>query len=299
MENPSITQTDRAHKRPRKISWHFPKKILRRFRLYRQAKKQNATPQSLQPAEAPPVSSESRPIVAFSRKELVLKTSTPVKPIAHGTMAADLRRPSIDLWDQVDEKRKEITVRNQHESPFLRLAPEIRNKLYSLILGGRTYRFKDAIDRGHAVLETNGERHVLGLLLVCHQIYSEASLLPYSLNKFSFREFDISLNPFLDHRRLAHFQAITRIELVTYQAEHMWAGSHCDSELLEEVESTRAWERLPNLEEICVIVDLNRSLHIPYGSRDFRFRVIEENQQALEEQVAKWRPLILVRFFWA
>ncbi|KAH7076551.1 hypothetical protein BKA63DRAFT_381632, partial [Paraphoma chrysanthemicola] len=106
------------------------------------------------------------------------------------------------------------TARNQRESPFLRLPPECRNLIYEHALGGRIYRFKDTVHRSHAVLDTKGEHHILGLLYVCHQIYSEASLFPYSLNTFSFREFDHSLMPFLAHRRLAHTRAITSIELV-------------------------------------------------------------------------------------
>lgn len=163
-------------------------------------------------------------MVKFSGKEIIYKTVTPVKPLAVGSIMAKLRRSSVDLWDQVDDGRREIAIRNQNQSPILRLPAEIRNKVYKYVLGGRIYRFKDAIDRGRAVLDTKGERHILGLLLVCHQTYSEASLLPYSLNKFSFREFDISFSPFLDHRTLPQFQAITRIELVTYQADRMWAG---------------------------------------------------------------------------
>ena len=191
------------------------------------------------------------------------------------------------------------TARNQLQSPLLRLPPEIRNKLYILVLGGRTCRFKDAIDRGHAILDTKGERHVFGLLFVCHQIYSETSLLPYSLNTFSFREFDLSLNPFLDHRRFSHIQAITALELVTYQADRMWAGPHREADLIKEVEKTKAWERLPHLREIIIIVDLNESLHVEYETRGFNYLTIRENQRALEEEVNKWRPLILVRFFWA
>lgn len=190
-------------------------------------------------------------------------------------------------------------TRNQRESPFLRLPAEVRNKIYDAALGGRTYKFKDAIYRDHATLETNGERHVLGLLLVCHQIYSEASLLPYSLNTFSFREFELSFKPFLDHRRLAHFRAITSIELVTYQAARMWASPHYFSDIMKEVEETKVWARLPNLREIRVVVDLNTSLYVEYGTRDFNFTVIRESQRSLEEEISAIRPLVLVRFFWA
>jgi hypothetical protein len=136
------------------------------------------------------------------------------------------------------------TRRNRHCSPLLRLAAEIRNAIYVLVLGNRTYHFHDAISRPYAKLKTNGERHILSLLLVCHQIYSEASLFPYSLNTFSFRETEISLTPFLLHRRLAHFRAIKSIELVTSQCARMWAAPENES-MSTVLKDTRVLERLP------------------------------------------------------
>ena len=96
--------------------------------------------------------------------------------------------------------------KNRAVSPFLNLPPEIRNQIYSYVFhvgvvvirigyrpeqtnrgGGRIGHglwsrstanrdFFDVINRGEGVR--------LGLLRVCRQIYSEAALLPYTLNKF-------------------------------------------------------------------------------------------------------------------
>tara|TARA_R110002003_G_scaffold126_32_gene11729 strand:+ start:22921 stop:23400 length:480 start_codon:yes stop_codon:yes gene_type:complete len=153
--------------------------------------------------------------------------------------------------------------------------------------------------RGHATLETNGERHILGLLYVCHQIYSEASLLPYSLNTFSFREFEVSLKPFLSHRRLAHNRAITSIKLVTYQAARMWAASDNFLEDFRDIEETEVIWRLPNLREIRVIVDLNVSLYVVNGTREFDFNAIRQTQRNMEDAINAINPNIVVRFFWA
>jgi hypothetical protein len=171
--------------------------------------------------------------------------------------------------------------------------------IYTRVLGGRTYRFKDTIPLGRARLDTKGEGHILGILLVCHQIYAETSILPYSLNTFRFREFENSLNPFLDHRLYAQSQAITSIELLTYQADRMWAGPHEERDLINEIEATNAWERLPSLKEIRVFVDINESLYVQYGTREFYTNVILGFQRVLEVVVDKVRPLLLVRFFWA
>jgi hypothetical protein len=79
----------------------------------------------------------------------------------------------------------------------------------------------------------------------------------------------------------------------------MWAGSGPESDTVKEVERTKAWERLPHLKEIRVIVDLNASLYVEYSRRDFDYRVIRNNQSALEDEIRRWNPLILVSFIWA
>lgn len=282
------------------MGWISPKEALRRYKQRRKTRKLQKLAVVASRHDSPStLSTAVDPFVDFSRKEIILKTCTPVKPPANQAKAVTLRRSSMDLWDRLDEDRREIAKINQHTSPVLRLPPEVRNMIYTHALGGRTYRFKDTIPLSHARLDTKGSPHTLALLFVCHQIYSEASLLPYSLNTFSFREFKNSFNPFLDRRQYPQFQAITKIELVTYQAERMWAGPHDECDIVKEVEQTKAWERLPQLRDIRVVVDLNESLHVVYGSRDFRYSEIRENQGALEEEVMRWRPTILVRFFWA
>ncbi|KAF2036006.1 hypothetical protein EK21DRAFT_84386 [Setomelanomma holmii] len=279
------------------MPWRSPKEIYKRYKLHREKKKQKARFQKHEnpSSSRPRVDSKVDAIVPFSRKEIILKTSTPVRPgppLKH-------HEPVVDLWDKVDSKRREISTRNQRESPLLRLPSEVRNVIYELVLGGKTFKFKDAVNRGHASMVATSERHVLGLLYTCHQIYSEASLLPYSLNTFSFREFDVSLEPFLSHRRLAHNRAITSIELVTYQAARMWAAPDGFSEDFKEIEETEVIWRFPNLREIRVIVDLNVSLYVVYGTRDFDFRTIRQAQRDMEDAINAINPNIVVRFFWA
>ncbi|KAF1840465.1 uncharacterized protein K460DRAFT_360138 [Cucurbitaria berberidis CBS 394.84] len=106
---------------------------------------------------------------------------------------------------------------SQRDNLLLRLPAEIRNWIYKLVLGGRTYKFKDAFSTHYARLDTT-EQHLFGLLFVCRQIYFEAALLPYAINTFRFRDFDISLSPFLKERSPAQFRSIQSLELVTYQA---------------------------------------------------------------------------------
>jgi hypothetical protein len=230
---------------------------------------------------------------------------------------------SIDLWSHVAEKRRRVYVsiihflyhgpvnapilihshsthRNQQTSPFLNLPAEVRNTIYILVLGNRTYRFHDAIARPHARLNSDNEHHILALLLVSHQIYAETALLPYSLNTFSFRECDISLTPFLAHRHLTHFRAIRSIELHTYRAEMMWAAVPNENSGFEQLLHTRLLERLPNLAEIRVVVDMMSSLYINSWDTHLRHgtQEINDNQRRLEDMITRAREDVVVRFFW-
>ena len=105
---------------------------------------------------------------------------------------------------------------NSYRSPFLRLPPEIRNRIYELVFGGHRLWIGYTPHR-HEYTYINKERHQthsggglyhrmyarddksknrphwkpgslnLGLLRVCRQIYGEAALLPYTLNRFTFK----------------------------------------------------------------------------------------------------------------
>ena len=109
-------------------------------------------------------------------------------------------------------------TRNSSASPFLRLPPEIRVRIYSLVLGGQQLWISHSGCRirfgtpgksqlgpssqyfhrwgtfGHFTAEPlssinpfSSTLH-LGLLRVCRQIYIETALLPYALNTFTFKD---------------------------------------------------------------------------------------------------------------
>ncbi|PVI04525.1 hypothetical protein DM02DRAFT_651474 [Periconia macrospinosa] len=65
------------------------------------------------------------------------------------------------------------------KSPFLRLPPEIRNRIYEFVLGGRLLLLSPPELRdGYPV-------NSLALLLVCRQIHQETRDLPFTLNRFT------------------------------------------------------------------------------------------------------------------
>ena len=100
--------------------------------------------------------------------------------------------------------------RNSTTSRLLSLPPEIRNRIYNLVLGRerlainyephqhkykQTNHHRQRVHFGGGLyhyLDLNhyrpGARHTLhlGLLRVCRQIYGETALLPYALNEFAF-----------------------------------------------------------------------------------------------------------------
>jgi hypothetical protein len=180
---------------------------------------------------------------------------------------------------------------------LLDLPAEILYYIYTLYFAGRTFRFKDAFVCTQARLDHQGERHILALFHTCRQIYMEASLLQYSLNTFSFREFVLSFDPFLAHRTLAQFQAITSLELFTFQLERMWASPDAPSRLFRQSDRNNFLMRQPNLRKLRVIVEVMQSLYVEYGTCNRSFRKIQHLQDKLENALELSRPDVFI-FFW-
>jgi hypothetical protein len=110
----------------------------------------------------------------------------------------------------------------------LRLPPELRHRIWELVLGGQTLLWlraddKDNIHGVERMVPRASDRALgLDLLRTCRQIYSETALLPYKLNTFSFNSY-MDVNPHL--ATLARFQCrqITDIQLhVPTQAGLLW-----------------------------------------------------------------------------
>ena len=129
-----------------------------------------------------------------------------------------LRKMNSDLFQKhgvVPAAQNEIMNRNVSTSPLLRLPPEIRLRIYKHVFGGQRlwmdfrrpkYKYGDGTHLGgrftylNMDMDTNGKLDI-GLLRVCRQIFTEAALLPYALNEFTFesqlarREFEKSIRP--------------------------------------------------------------------------------------------------------
>ena len=139
---------------------------------------------------------------------------------------------------------------NARESPFLKLPPEIRNRIYSFALGGyhihidykepssryrrinfvtrkvpipggfynRTLRMhggvNDDLPKNHHLADRAPlpkNEFTLGLLCTCRQVYREACLLPYELNAFSFYSASVFLKKFMPSLKPCQKRAINSL----------------------------------------------------------------------------------------
>lgn len=107
-------------------------------------------------------------------------------------------------------------------SPLLSLPAELRNIIWSDVLGGTIFDIKCSvrIPWGVSVTNTTISPHQLALLQTCRQIYAETQLLPLSLNTFQFKSED-AFKPWLAKFDRAQQAAIENVRLVTWKAKHM------------------------------------------------------------------------------
>ena len=107
-----------------------------------------------------------------------------------------------------DQRTIDIAQRNATSSPLLRLPPEIRNMIYTLIIDVVTVVFTKArLGRGRHPIQDG-----LALLRVCRQIHAEAALLPYAFNTFVFWGTTLSLKTFLDGRNKEQIAAMRKVQ---------------------------------------------------------------------------------------
>lgn len=114
------------------------------------------------------------------------------------------------------------TITSPKTSPLLSLPAELRNIIWSHVLGGKTFDIKCSvrIPWGVNVTNTTTSPHQLALLQTCRQIYAETRLAPFTLNTFQFKSED-AFKPWLAKFDFAQQAAMQNIRLVTWKAKHM------------------------------------------------------------------------------
>ncbi|KAF1959433.1 hypothetical protein CC80DRAFT_585957 [Byssothecium circinans] len=81
--------------------------------------------------------------------------------------------------------KEAITLRNQKESPLLRLPGELRNRIYRYALSGITINLYKGDGNKFSTKSISHGAHILGLAKVCRQIHAEIDpLLVYRANTF-------------------------------------------------------------------------------------------------------------------
>jgi hypothetical protein len=144
-------------------------------------------------------------------------------------------------------------------SSFLRLPAELRNQIYTYILGGETFSvhcWRRYTPFGFATRILRKRRLFLALLAVSRQLHSETRLLPFRLNVFRFKSQDAFVS-WLDKFALDQQEAIQNISLVTWMARHMVEGQSWRPKLLKDV---LPMVRLPGLKRVEVEVRSNGRL---------------------------------------
>lgn len=108
------------------------------------------------------------------------------------------------------------SVKSNQRSPLLRLPAEIRNQIWRYVVGCATLKavwVKIGRDQHRRFIPSNTPGITnLDILRCCLQIYAEAALLPYSLNTFTFYDYDRIEH---DFKLLKPYQrtAVTHIQL--------------------------------------------------------------------------------------
>ncbi|KAF1835439.1 hypothetical protein BDW02DRAFT_495992 [Decorospora gaudefroyi] len=127
-------------------------------------------------------------------------------------------------------KYLKIARQNQQDSPLLRLPPEIRNRIFGYVLGGKTFHIEYSVNT-ETITNTTKSEHALSPLAVCRQVFAETALLPFSLN--TFRTFSPRIfNEWIANFPPAYAEVITCVGLKI----RLRRNGHSISQLLEESE---------------------------------------------------------------
>jgi hypothetical protein len=168
-------------------------------------------------------------------------------------------------------------LRNQRESPLLRLSAELRNRVYDYVLGNKTY--------STVIILPTSRPNPNSLLLACRQVYHEASILPYTLNTFTFSS-ERYLRRAITLHKYARLNDIRTIELVTWCARRLlldssdWFHTMLDWIL----DSLRAFNGLQTV-HIVVVWNLERS-----STPAYRAEQIQQRSRFLADILKKMKP---------
>ena len=122
-------------------------------------------------------------------------------------------------------------MRNQKSSPFLRLPPELRNKIYEYAIGGHVIKLFESTKKPHYNMLSQADGHYTALAnpavlsKTCRQLHRETALLPYSLNTFHGRTRRI--HKFLKGLTMAQREQIKSLEIFFVRTDLFRGSGNC------------------------------------------------------------------------
>lgn len=130
--------------------------------------------------------------------------------------------PFHDLITAASAKEPVNNATASQVPTLLTLPAELRNIIWTMVLGGTTFDVKSKVQIpwGTTTTTISAQTHHLALLETCSQVYSETKLLPFGLNAFRFSSED-AFKPWLNKFDQVQQAAIAEVRLVTWKAKRM------------------------------------------------------------------------------
>lgn len=124
-------------------------------------------------------------------------------------------------------------MKSNSESPLLQIPPEVRNRVWALVLGGKVFKIVFVenyrgryIEEKTLVARDSFPVNTHALLQVCRQIYTETALIPFSHNAFRFDR--VEAFNWARHLLPVQQKSIRELHIVTHRAERMLGWMHGD-----------------------------------------------------------------------
>jgi hypothetical protein len=136
---------------------------------------------------------------------------------------------------------------------LLLLPAELRIQIWKCTLGGMVfdvYSWPSCDVKKISTRILNRQKNFLSLLRACHQIYSEARLLPFKTNAFRIKNED-GIPAFIDKFKVIEREAIAELHLVTLGVKYM---AESLSYFPKSMPAMLVLQRLPGLRKLCIEV---------------------------------------------
>lgn len=188
-------------------------------------------------------------------------------------------------------------VRNQAQSPLLRLPAELRNKIYNYCALNNREKLYFRIYQRNAFLFLEldqlrpiyypGEENFFALSTVCRQLYSETALLPFSLNALV-----VEVRAVIIDLRLpsAAQQAVVRELSVHHSGEHSNWIAHENDGFVAALEGYKGLRKV-----VFEYKDLDDCVRCHVGHRCFTRTFLRRKMQIEEKYGAQMKVELVLR----